>query len=105
MPVVFLKPSTSVIGPGEAIRYPTGVSSDVHHEAELAVVIGRLCREVPAERAADVDPRLHLRQRRHGPRPAAGRAAVGPRQGLRHVLPASARGSRPSASTRRRPRS
>ena len=54
VPVVFLKPSTSVIGPGEPIRYPTGVSSEVHHEGELAVVIGRLCREVPAERAGDV---------------------------------------------------
>ena len=54
VPVVFLKPSTSVIGPGEAIRYPTGVSTDVHYEGELAVVIGRLCREVPAARAADV---------------------------------------------------
>ena len=54
VPVVFLKPSTSVIGPREAIRYPTGVSSDVHYEGELAVVIGRLCREVPAARAADV---------------------------------------------------
>jgi len=54
VPVVFLKPSTSVIGPGEAIRYPTGVSADVHYEGELAVVIGRLCREVPAQRAADV---------------------------------------------------
>jgi len=54
VPVVFLKPSTSVIGPGEPIRYPTGVSGDVHYEGELAVVIGRLCREVPAERAGDV---------------------------------------------------
>jgi 2-keto-4-pentenoate hydratase/2-oxohepta-3-ene-1,7-dioic acid hydratase in catechol pathway len=54
VPVVFLKPSTSVIGPGEAIRYPTGVSSEVHYEGELAVVIARLCREVPAERVGDV---------------------------------------------------
>jgi 2-keto-4-pentenoate hydratase/2-oxohepta-3-ene-1,7-dioic acid hydratase in catechol pathway len=52
-PIVFLKPSTSVIGPGDAIQYPPQ-SSDVHHEAELAVVIGRLCREVPRERAGDV---------------------------------------------------
>jgi 2-keto-4-pentenoate hydratase/2-oxohepta-3-ene-1,7-dioic acid hydratase in catechol pathway len=52
-PVVFLKPSTSVIGPGEAIAYPPQ-SREVHHEAELAVVISRLCREVPVERAADV---------------------------------------------------
>jgi 2-keto-4-pentenoate hydratase/2-oxohepta-3-ene-1,7-dioic acid hydratase in catechol pathway len=52
--ITFLKPSTSVIGPGEPIQYPTGVSDNVHYEGELAVVIGRLCREVPVERAADV---------------------------------------------------
>jgi 2-keto-4-pentenoate hydratase/2-oxohepta-3-ene-1,7-dioic acid hydratase in catechol pathway len=52
-PIVFLKPSTSVIGPREAIVYPA-LSSEVHYEAELAVVISRLCREVPVERAADV---------------------------------------------------
>src|SRR5215210_459777 len=38
-PLMFLKPSTSVIGPGDAIRIPPG-STNVHHEAELAVVIG-----------------------------------------------------------------
>ena len=52
-PVVFLKPSTSVIGPGDPIPYPA-LSNEVHHEAELAVVIGRLCREVPVERASEV---------------------------------------------------
>jgi 2-keto-4-pentenoate hydratase/2-oxohepta-3-ene-1,7-dioic acid hydratase in catechol pathway len=53
-PIVFLKPSTSVVGPGEPIRYPVGVSTQVDYEGELAVVIGRLCREVPPERATDV---------------------------------------------------
>ncbi|SDD22444.1 fumarylacetoacetate hydrolase family protein [Glycomyces harbinensis] len=38
-PLIFLKPSTSVIGPGEHIRLPA-VSDQVEHEAELAVVIG-----------------------------------------------------------------
>ncbi|MQA05846.1 MAG: DUF2437 domain-containing protein [Streptosporangiales bacterium] len=52
-PIVFLKPSTSVIGPGEPIAYPK-VSTDVHYEAELAVVIGRVCRQVPKERVRDV---------------------------------------------------
>jgi 2-keto-4-pentenoate hydratase/2-oxohepta-3-ene-1,7-dioic acid hydratase in catechol pathway len=52
-PVLFLKPSTSVIGPGDAIRYPTD-SERVDYEGELAVVIGRLCRQVPAERANEV---------------------------------------------------
>ena len=52
-PIVFLKPSTSVVGPGDAIVYP-GLSSEVHYEAELAVVISRLCRDVPVARAAEV---------------------------------------------------
>ena len=51
-PLLFLKPSTSVIGPGDAIRIPPG-STNVHHEAELAVVIGaRGARHVTPEQAA-----------------------------------------------------
>ena len=52
-PMIFLKPSTSVIGPGEPIALPWQ-SEQVEHEAELAVVIGRLCRDVPEERVAEV---------------------------------------------------
>ncbi|MDB1089600.1 fumarylacetoacetate hydrolase family protein [Streptomyces sp. ACA25] len=52
-PVVFFKPSTSVIGPGDPVTYPA-FSSEVHHEAELAVVIGRMCSQVPRERVAEV---------------------------------------------------
>jgi 2-keto-4-pentenoate hydratase/2-oxohepta-3-ene-1,7-dioic acid hydratase in catechol pathway len=51
-PVVFLKPSTAVVGPDDAVRLPA-LSSEVHHEAELAVVIGRLVRELPIERALE----------------------------------------------------
>ena len=50
-PLIFLKPSTSVIGPGDAIRIPAG-STNVHHEVELAVVIGaRGARQVRPEQA------------------------------------------------------
>ncbi|MEZ5116220.1 MAG: fumarylacetoacetate hydrolase family protein [Candidatus Nanopelagicales bacterium] len=52
-PMIFLKPSTSVIGPGAAIALPPQ-SDRVEHEAELAVVIGRMCREVPLDRVGDV---------------------------------------------------
>ena len=52
-PLTFLKPNTSVIGPYEAIIYPK-VSQEVSYEGELAVVISRICRDVPKERAADV---------------------------------------------------
>jgi 2-keto-4-pentenoate hydratase/2-oxohepta-3-ene-1,7-dioic acid hydratase in catechol pathway len=53
-PVLFLKPSTAVAGPDDPISYPVKLSSRVDFEGELAVVIGRLCREVPPERAKDV---------------------------------------------------
>ena len=52
-PLLFLKPNTAVIGPGDAIVLPRQ-SHEVHFEGELAVVIGKLCRDVPAERALDV---------------------------------------------------
>lgn len=52
-PIMFLKPNTSVVGPGDPVFYPPQ-SSEVHFEGELAVVIGRICRDVPAERATDV---------------------------------------------------
>ncbi len=52
-PLMFLKPNTSVIGPGDPVFYPRQ-SSNVHYEGELAVVISRICRDVPVERANDV---------------------------------------------------
>ncbi|WP_322761288.1 fumarylacetoacetate hydrolase family protein [Frankia sp. Cr2] len=52
-PLLFLKPSTSVIGPGDPIVLPPD-SERVDYEGELAIVVGRLCRDVPVERALDV---------------------------------------------------
>ncbi len=52
VPLVFLKPSTAVIGPQDGIRYPEQ-SKEVHHEAELAVVLGRAL-----SRASAVEARL-----------------------------------------------
>jgi 2-keto-4-pentenoate hydratase/2-oxohepta-3-ene-1,7-dioic acid hydratase in catechol pathway len=51
-PLFFLKPPTAVIGPGDAIELPPDVGR-VDHEAEVALVIGRRARRVPAERAAE----------------------------------------------------
>jgi len=53
-PVIFLKPSTSVTGPRDAIKYPVKLAERVDFEGELAVIIGRLCRGVPRERAEEV---------------------------------------------------
>lgn len=47
-PLIFLKPPTSVIGPMQPIRLPPD-SHEVHHEAELAVVIGTVTRKVAPE--------------------------------------------------------
>ncbi|MEP7026107.1 MAG: fumarylacetoacetate hydrolase family protein [Actinomycetota bacterium] len=53
-PVIFLKPSTSVTGPGDPVARPVKLSERVDFEGELAVVIGRLCRDVPPERVPEV---------------------------------------------------
>ncbi|MVA75639.1 DUF2437 domain-containing protein [Auraticoccus sp. F435] len=52
-PLIFLKPNTSVIGPDDAIVHPS-TTELLSYEGELAVVIGRICRDVPASRAAEV---------------------------------------------------
>ena len=52
-PLLFLKPSTAVIGPGDAVVYPS-FATRVDYEGELAVVIGKRCRNVKAENFADV---------------------------------------------------
>ncbi len=52
-PVMFLKPNTTVIGPNLPIRLPVD-SSRVDYEGELAVVVGRPCKDVPAAKAASV---------------------------------------------------
>jgi 2-keto-4-pentenoate hydratase/2-oxohepta-3-ene-1,7-dioic acid hydratase in catechol pathway len=51
-PIIFIKPNTSVIGPNETIIWPS-MSERVDHEVELAIVIGRICKEVPAAKARD----------------------------------------------------
>lgn len=51
-PLMFMKPSTAVIGPGEAIRIPPDVG-EVHYEAELGVVIGKRASRVPVDTALD----------------------------------------------------
>jgi 2-keto-4-pentenoate hydratase/2-oxohepta-3-ene-1,7-dioic acid hydratase (catechol pathway) len=47
-PLIFLKPNTAVIGPGEAIRIPP-VEGRITHEAELTIVIGKVAKQVKAE--------------------------------------------------------
>lgn len=51
-PLVFLKPSTTVIGPEDAIRIPDWAGR-IEHEAEMAVVIGRRATQVKAAEAMD----------------------------------------------------
>jgi 2-keto-4-pentenoate hydratase/2-oxohepta-3-ene-1,7-dioic acid hydratase in catechol pathway len=53
-PLIFMKPSTSVIGDGDAIRLPAS-STEVHYEGELAVVIG-----TPARNVAPADALAHV---------------------------------------------
>lgn len=52
-PLVFLKPNTAVIGHDEPVIRPP-FCHELHYEGELAVVIGRICKDVPPERAQEV---------------------------------------------------
>jgi len=49
-PMIFLKPSTAVIAPGDPIRLPAGLGR-MDHEAEMAIVIGRRATRVSASDA------------------------------------------------------
>ena len=53
VPGLFFKPNTSVVGPGDPVIMPA-ITQEVSYEAELAVVIGRMCKDVKAEDAASV---------------------------------------------------
>ncbi|HST73590.1 MULTISPECIES: fumarylacetoacetate hydrolase family protein [Kocuria] len=52
-PLLFLKPNTAVAGPGDPVTLPSW-TEEVSYEAELAVVIGRMCKDVPVERVPEV---------------------------------------------------
>ena len=51
-PLMFMKPSTAVIGPGDAIRIPPNVG-EIHYEAELGVVIGKRASRISADKAME----------------------------------------------------
>jgi 2-keto-4-pentenoate hydratase/2-oxohepta-3-ene-1,7-dioic acid hydratase in catechol pathway len=50
-PLIFLKPPSALIGPGEPIRLPEGVGR-VDHEAEMGIVIGSAASRLPSPEAA-----------------------------------------------------
>jgi len=52
-PLLFLKPPSSIVGPGGAIHYPDGVTR-LDYEAELAVVIKKKARDITPEQASGV---------------------------------------------------
>jgi len=52
-PILFAKFPLSVIGPGQEVRWPHDLTSQVDYEAELALVIGKVARSVPEDKALD----------------------------------------------------
>ena len=68
-PVLFMKNPGAMQNPGDPIVLPRQLKSDaVDYECELAVVIGKPCKNVPKSRSARLRAGLHLRQRRQRPR-------------------------------------
>jgi 2-keto-4-pentenoate hydratase/2-oxohepta-3-ene-1,7-dioic acid hydratase in catechol pathway len=52
-PLMFLVPNTAVVGPGDPVVMPAG-ATEISYEGELAVVIGRIAKDVPRERVSEV---------------------------------------------------
>jgi 2-keto-4-pentenoate hydratase/2-oxohepta-3-ene-1,7-dioic acid hydratase in catechol pathway len=52
-PLMFIKPNTSVVGPNDPVFYPRQ-TKDLQYEGELAVVIGRICRDVAPDKVGEV---------------------------------------------------
>jgi 4-hydroxyphenylacetate degradation bifunctional isomerase/decarboxylase decarboxylase subunit len=52
-PILFMKPPSAVIGHEGKVKYPN-MTQKLDYEAELAIVIGKKCKDVPAKNALDV---------------------------------------------------
>lgn len=52
-PLIFAEYPSAIIGPGEPITWPAELTQQIDYEAELAFIIGRRAKDVPAERAFD----------------------------------------------------
>ncbi|WP_068250207.1 fumarylacetoacetate hydrolase family protein [Janibacter corallicola] len=52
-PMMFLVPNTAVVGPGDPVVIPP-LTSEVHYEGELAVIIGRMCKDIEPDEAKKV---------------------------------------------------
>ena len=74
LPAVFTKSHTTLIGHGSTVTVDPAWSTEIDYEGELAVIIGRTCRNVPASEALDCvfgysivnDMSARDRQRMHG---------------------------------------
>ena len=51
-PLIFMKPSSCLANPGGAVEYPA-ISTNLHYEGEMAIVIGKEARKVPVAKAYD----------------------------------------------------
>src|SRR5690606_25594889 len=49
---MFLESPESVIGPGDTVVLPPHDATIFHHEAELALIIGKRCKDLPADTSA-----------------------------------------------------
>ncbi|HEY3928968.1 MAG TPA: fumarylacetoacetate hydrolase family protein [Candidatus Koribacter sp.] len=56
-PLIFMKPTSSIIAPGAQIKRPAKLSRRVDFEGELGVIIGRECRHIPNDH--DIRPYIH----------------------------------------------
>ena len=99
-PLIFLKPPSALLGAGRHDHPAARSHGRWSTRREIGVVIGKRAQRVAEAEAECVHRRLHLRQRRHLPRPAEDRRPVDAGQGVRHLLPGGPAGGRRSTGAR-----
>ena len=86
-PVIFLKPPTSVVGPGSLVVYPRDSRAPPPRGRAFVGRGGDRCPACQGGGHRPGDLRLHLCQRRDRPRTGRDATASGPGQGIRHLCP------------------
>ena len=96
-PLMFLMPNTAVVGPGDPIVLPAG-TAEVHYEGELAVVIGRICKDVAAASASRRSSSATPAPTTSPPATCSAPTASGPGPRASTRSARSGRGSRPTST-------
>ena len=97
-PLMFLVPNTAVVGPGDPIVMPAG-AQEISYEGELAVIIGRIAKDVPARAGVTRSSTATPAPTTSPPATGSAATASGPAPRVSTPPRRSARGSAPTSTS------